>query len=308
MLNLISKSLVTSLLILISVCFSFLVQGIFTQEVFAQESNEPAADTAANTDGQNTLQLPKWELALGAGAVSLPYYPGSASSRTFVFPAVVPLYRGKYLKLDDDGLRGELYDSDRFDLDFSVDFNFAVDSDDVEERLGMPDLDHIVQVGPSLEWMLKKYDNNEWLFKLGLRAAIAVDGVDFNTTGFTANPQLTWYRKFDAWKRSWRLGITGGLLFGTEKYHDFYYQVDSEFSTAARRQFDAGVGFSGFRGIASMVSRSPKSWIALFARYENYSGASYEDSDLLGSSDGLTVGFVYSRFLFRSKTLVNAER
>ena len=307
MLKLISKTLVR-LLLSISVCFSFLVQGFFAQEVFAEESAETESNSATTAGGQNIQQLPKWELALGAGAVSFPYYPGSASSRTFVFPAVVPLYRGKYLKLDDDGLRGELYDSDRFDLDFSVDFNLAVDSEDVEERLGMPDLDHIVQVGPSLEWMLKKYDNDEWLFKLGLRAAVAVDGFDFNATGYTANPQLTWYRNFDAWNRSWRLGVTGGLLFGSENYHDFYYQVDQEFSTAGRRQFDASGGFSGFRSIATMVSRNPKSWMALFARYENYSGASYEDSDLLGASDGLTIGFVYSRFLSRSKTLVNAER
>jgi outer membrane protein len=293
MLKLASKTSGTFLLLLIGSCFS----------VYAQESNQAKVNA-----GDTAQQLPKWELALGAGAVSLPFYPGSASSRAFVFPAVIPLYRGKYLKLDDDGLRGELYDSDRFDLDFSVDFNIAVDSDDVEERLGMPDLNNIVQVGPSLEWVLKKYDNDEWLFKLGLRAAFAVDGVDINDTGFTTNPQITWYRGFDAWQRDWRFGVTGGLLFGSEKYHDFYYQVDPEFITAERRQFDAGGGFSGFRGIATLVSRNPTSWIAFFARYENYSGASYEDSDLLSASDGFTVGFVYSRFLFRSKTLVNAER
>ena len=276
--------------------------------VHAQDTAQGGLTTDNADLPEGTQQLPKWELALGIGATRLPHYPGSASARNFVFPAVIPLYRGEYLKFDDDGLRGEIYKSDRFDLDFSVDFNLAVDSSDVEERLGMPDLDNIIQIGPSLEWILKNDDNDQWLLKLGLRAAVAVDGADLNSTGFTANPQLTWYRKFEALQRDWRLGVTGGLLFGTEKYHDFYYQVSPEFVTAQRTQYDASGGYGGFRGITTLVSRSKKSWIALFARYENYSGAINEDSDLLPSSDGLTFGFVYSRFLFRSKTLVTAER
>ncbi|MBT5031269.1 MAG: MipA/OmpV family protein [Proteobacteria bacterium] len=274
----------------------------------AQDASQGESTTDKSALPGGTQQLPKWELALGIGATRLPHYPGSASSRNFLFPAVIPLYRGEYLKFDDDGLRGEIYKSDRFYLDFSVDFNLAVDSSDVEERLGMPDLDNIIQLGPSLEWMLKNDDNDQWLLKLGLRAAIAVDGVDLNSTGFTANPQLTWYRKFEAGQRDWRLGVTGGLLFGTENYHDFYYQVSPEFVTAQRAQYDASGGYGGFRGITTLVSRNEKSWIALFARYENYSGAINKGSDLLPSSDGLTFGFVYSRFLFRSKTLVNAER
>jgi len=118
--------------------------------------------------------LPLWELGLGIGALHQPYYIGTKQNRSFAFPVPVPVYRGSILKSDDQGVRAELLKSDRLRLDLSLDFNLAIDSDDVDLRAGMPDIDSRLQIGPSLEIKLAESDREQWLLNLPVRASIGV--------------------------------------------------------------------------------------------------------------------------------------
>jgi len=144
------------------------------------------------------------------------------------------------------------------------------------------------------------------LLNLPVRSVFAVDS-SADQLGWTASPHLTFYKGVDVFGRSWRLGLSAGLEFGTEKFHDFYYQVAPEFATDTRPAFDAGGGFGGTRFIGTFVSRSEKSWMSFFVRYDRLDGADFEDSPLVERNDGLTFGFIYSRFIFRSKQTVEAK-
>lgn len=249
-------------------------------------------------------ELPLWELGLGIGALHQPYYVGTKQDRSFAFPVPVPIYRGKVLKSDDQGMRAELLNNDRYKLDLSLDFNLAVDSDDVDLREGMPDVDSRLQIGPSLEVSLAEGEHDRWLLNLPLRASIGVgsDGVD--ESGFTFAPNLSYFRDFEWGKNQWSAGMAIGPQFGTRDYQNLYYGVDPEFATDTRPAFQADSGYSGSRLLLSLRSNNKDRLWVWFLRYENISGASFEDSPLVETTDGLSVGLIFSKYIFKSKKTV----
>ncbi|MDH3638603.1 MAG: MipA/OmpV family protein [Gammaproteobacteria bacterium] len=254
-------------------------------------------------------QLPLWEVALGGGVLRIPEYRGSGTSDTLLFPFVLPLYRGERIRIDDRGIRGIFYDTERVELDFSVDANPKVDSEDDSARAGMPDLDATVQLGPLLELRLwtDRPSRRVLFLNLPVRAVFSVSTSNVEHVGFTGSPHLTFYQGLVFLGRAWRLGLSAGLQFGDEDLHEFYYQVEPEFARPGRDEFDAQGGFGGTRFIATLVSRTDKTWISLFARYDRLDSAVFEDSPLVERRDGLTVGFIYSWFVARSKRSVSVD-
>jgi len=289
---------------------SFLMVTMLLPKVsVAQEPTDSKKQTALQTEPTKAAlakqELPLWELGLGVGGLHQPYYVGTEDTRTFVFPVPIPVYRGGIIKSDDEGIRAELIKDNRYKLDLSLDFNLAVDSDDVDLREGMDDIDSMLQIGPSLEITLSESDQSQWLINLPLRANFGVseDGVD--TSGYTFSPNLTYFRNFDWRGEAWRAGIALGPQFGSSEYQNVYYGVDEEFATSTRPEYSADSGYSGSRLLMTLRSKNKDRLWVLFARYENISGASFEDSPLVETNNGFSLGMIYSRFLFKSKQTVN---
>jgi outer membrane scaffolding protein for murein synthesis (MipA/OmpV family) len=253
-------------------------------------------------------ELPLWELAVGGGALQVPEYRGSDDNRQIAFPFIYPVYRGNFLRIDDRGVRGVFYGSERIELDISADANTSVDSDGASARAGMPDLDPTLQLGPILQVRLWPDRPTRQVLSLNLpvRSVFAI-GDSVEQVGWTASPHLTFYQRVDLFDRRWRLGLTAGLEFGDDEFHDYYYRVNPEFATDTRPAYDADGGFGGTRFIASFVSRGKKSWMSFFARYDRLGGATFDDSPLVERNDGLTFGFIYARFIARSKRLVEVK-
>jgi len=233
-----------------------------------------------------------------------PYYIGTKDTRTFAFPAPVPIYRGKFFKSDDAGMRAELFNNERYKLEMSLDFNLAIDSDDVALRTGMPDVDSRLQIGPSLEVNLQEGDNHQWLLNLPVRAnfGFGSDGVD--ESGFTFAPNVTYLKDFDWRGEAWLAGIALGPQFGTRDYQNVYYGVDQAFATDSRPAYEASSGYSGSRLLMTLRAKNRDRLWVWFLRYEDISGASFEDSPLVETSDGLSAGVIFSKFLFKSKNKV----
>lgn len=249
-------------------------------------------------------EQPLWELGLGLGGLSQPYYPGSDETRSYLFPVPVPIYRGDVLKSDDDGVRAELVLNERYKFDISLDFNLAIDSDDVELRQGMDDIDTLLQIGPSLEVKLKEDEESLWLLKFPIRANIGFgDGVD--SFGYTFAPNITYFRNFAFRGEAWRFGAAFGPSFGSGDYNNVYYGVDPEFATLTRAAYQADGGYSGARTLLTLKSQNAKRLMVWFLRYDNISGAEFEDSPLVENSGGLSAGFVYSHFFWKSETLIS---
>lgn len=246
---------------------------------------------------------PLWEIGVGLGAFYQPFYIGTKQTRNIIFPVIKPTYRGKVFKFDDEGARAQLFKNDRIKLDFSADLNLSVDSDDVDLREGLDDVENVLQLGPSFEYLLKGNSDRRLSLTLPIRGVFEV-GSDFETSGFNISPSLFYEHDFNMFNNRWKLDATLGAQFGSAAFHDIYYGVDSQFATANRDAYEAESGYSGTRLELILDTENRKRSILWFLRYDNINGATFDDSPLVETNNSLTLGFLYSYKFFKSNTLV----
>ncbi|NND55024.1 MAG: hypothetical protein HKN56_08660, partial [Gammaproteobacteria bacterium] len=148
-------------------------------------SPEPL-DTEANP--------PLWEINFGGFARAGAAYPAAGESQIDVVPLPFPIYRGKILRVGEENekpIRTRIFRRDRIKLDLDFGLNFPVDSEDVDERTGMPDLDLLLEAGPELELQFARPYFGGDLFLAGqLRGAFSFDGLDPEWRGLVLSAEL----------------------------------------------------------------------------------------------------------------------
>ena len=249
--------------------------ALFTSGVFAGES----------TGGS------QWELGVGVTAMNIPFYPGSSQSKTYVFPIPHFLYRSEKLKIDTGVIDATLLKTPKTRFNISADFAVPVNSEDSDARAGMPDLDLVLQVGPSLEITLAggRFKPSHLRLDLPVRAAVATDFGSAESVGWIFEPRLS-YETRRPYKTGFAHLISAGLRFSTEELHQYYYNVDPEFVTPGRPQYDAPAGYSGL--FVDYLANWRTTDLIFFAllRYQNLEGAAFEDSPLVEQKDYVLVG------------------
>jgi outer membrane protein len=250
-------------------------------------------------------ELPLWELGLGVGGLHQSYYTGTEQTRSYAFPIVLPVYRGDFLKSDDKGIRAQLFENDRLKLDLSLDFSFAVDSDDIDLRRGMDDIGSLIEIGPALEVKLFESKSNKWLLKFPMRSVKEIDDDQFGSAGYNFSPAISLEKKYLG--GSWVLGASWAFQFGDQKYNSIYYSVASEFATVNRSVYEASSGYAGSRFQLALTSKSSKNLLVFFLRYDSIHGAVFDDSPLVETDTNTTLGFIYSRYLLKSKQAVTSD-
>lgn len=113
---------------------------------------------------------PLWEIGAGIAGISLPDYRGSDVTQTYVLPIPYFIYRGEILKADQNGLRGMLFDSDKLEINVSLNGTVPVDSEDNPARRGMADLKPTIELGPTVNVHLWQTSNQK--MKLDFRAPV----------------------------------------------------------------------------------------------------------------------------------------
>ena len=264
------------------------VRGIACLSLLLMSITMPA--TGSEKDRDESKNKAQWELGVGLAVMDIPFYPGSSQSKTYVFPIPHFLYRSERLQID-NGLDATLFKTPRVRFNLSADFAVPVNSQDSDARVGMPDLDTVIQFGPSLEITLAggRFKPDHLRLDLPLRAAIATDLSSVENVGWIFEPRLT-YETRRPYKTGFTYLVSAGLRFSTEDLHQFYYNVDAQFVTPERSQFDAQAGYSGLfvDYIANWRSESFIYWALL--RYQNLQGAAFEDSPLVEQNDYLLIG------------------
>ena len=232
----------------------------------------------------------QWELGVGVAALEIPFYPGSSQSKTYVIPIPHFLYRSEKLEID-NGIEATFFRTPRTRFNLSADFAVPVNSRDSDAREGMPDLDLVIQIGPSLEITLAgdRFKPSHFRLELPVRAAIATDLGSAEVAGWTFEPRLTYETR-----RPYRTGFTylisGGLRFSTEELHQYYYNVEPAFETPTRSQFDAEGGYSGLFVDYIANWRTDDLIFFAFLRYQNIAQSAFEDSPLVEQNDYLMFG------------------
>ena len=252
---------------------------------------------------------PEWEFGMGATAFMLPDYRGSDESRSYVFPFPYVIYRGDVLRVDRQGARGVLFESDRVELDLSLGATPPVDSEDNRARRGMPRLDPTIEIGPRLNLTLARDRVREWALNLRLpvRAVIATDLSYAQNAGYVAYPHLTLDTRPVFLGGKWRLGLQAGPLYATRRYHRYFYAVDDEFATPERPAYAASGGYSGTLALASITRRFRRFWIGGFARYDTLKGAAFESSPLMRRDYSVMAGLAFAWVFAESQRKVEVE-
>jgi outer membrane protein len=257
----------------------------------------------------NAEEKPLWEAGFGFFALTSPDYRGSDESREYLLPLPYVVYHGDFLKIDRSGIYGRLFKSDRVNFDLSADAGVPVDSQKNSARQGMPSLDMVFEVGPALEICLwRSCDGDRKLqFRLPVRAVFSTDFSSIDSRGGSAHPNLNFDIKNIGPGSGWNFGAAAGLLYATELYHDYYYEVAPPYATSTRPAYDARGGYSGSRVTMTLSKRFQRIWIGSFARYDNLNGATFEDSPLVRTDHAFMAGISVVWVLAESEQLVDVK-
>lgn len=255
-------------------------------------------------------EAPLWEAGAGIGYVDFPDYRGSDERHRYVLPVPYLVYRGDFLKVDREKVRGLFFKNDYAELDVSLSASVPVKSSDNEARRGMPDLDPTFEIGPSLNFFLLRSDARKMYLDLRLpvRPVIATDFSHTRYVGYVFQPQLNLDVRDLGGHTGWNLGLAAGPIFGDKRYHDYFYGVSSAYATPTRPAYTARGGYAGSQFIAALSKRYPKYWVGGFVKWDTVQGAVFEDSPLVRKKQNITGGFAISWIFAESKETVREDR
>jgi outer membrane scaffolding protein for murein synthesis (MipA/OmpV family) len=105
-----------------------------------------------------------------------------------------------------------------------------------------------------------------------------------------------------------RLRVSAGVLFGTDAYGDYFYDVAPEYARPGRPAYNAQAGYVGARlTVSYRLPITERLSVVAGGRVENFSGSANADSPLYRSTWNATVvaGFAFS--LWRSEARVDVS-
>lgn len=254
-------------------------------------------------------QLPVFEVGVAGGGGSLPAYPASSQNqlRGLLVPYVI--YRGSVVSADDGGLRARTSLADGIELSVSASGGINASSDDVTARQGMPDLQWLGEIGPNLRFILWRGENEaspaRIVIDAPVRAVFSTDWSSVSFRGFTFAPDIA-YERMHVFSPYARLRVSAGVLFGTDAFTDYFYDVAPEYARAGRPAYNAQPGYVGARlSVAYRLPITERLSILAGARVENFSGAANAGSPLFRTEWNASVvaGFAFS--LWRSEARVD---
>ncbi len=249
---------------------------------------------------------PLWELGLGAAVLDGPDFRGAQQRSTFVVPFPYVIYRGNFLKAEGDSVRGLLHKSDRYEINISVGGATPVRGHTSDAREDMPNLDPALEIGPSINYSLRGDDHSAWelQIRLPLRAVISADFPAIDYRGIVFNPNINLDVRNTVFGGSWRMGLSAGPLFADSRNNAYYYDVAPEYATTQRDAYRADAGYAGTRVSFALSNRIRDIWFGGFLRYDNLTGATFDNSPLVGRDNGFSVGAAFAVIFKKSSRTV----
>lgn len=241
-----------------------------------------------------------WEMRVAAFARYGSSYPASEDTQFNFIPLPFPVYRGRFLRLGGDAeqpIQGRLFRRDRIRLGIDFDLRFGADSDEIDARTGMPDLDFMLEAGPELELQFTDghLAGGDLFLALQLRAAFSFDGLDPTYRGLVFNPELRYVKKL--WQPRQQLRVRLKPTFANSEYMNYFYGVEPQFANPLRPAFDAKAGYLGTDlsvAIRQPITKNFEIWTGL--RFGFHQGAKNDNSPLYTQD---VTPSVYAAFLYK---------
>ncbi len=248
-------------------------------------------------------EKPLWEAGFGLTTIQLPNYKGSSETGAILLPFPYIVYRGENFRMDKEGIRGKLFNTDRITLEVSINASPPVDSSDSILREGMPDLDPTFEFGPRLKVLIHELSGTgKVTLEFPFRGVFSTDFTRLDHEGWIFHPNLN--IDLPHLYRDWNLGLKLGPMFADKQYHDYFYGVDSSYTTPQRTQFETKNGYSGTTFIAGISKRYSRHWIGAFVRYDNLAGADFTTSPLVDDNDSVMAGVGFAWVFAKSSKMI----
>lgn len=144
----------------------------------------------------------------------------------------------------------------------------------------------------------------EYKIKLDLTIPVrAVFSTDFSSVrheGWVFSPRINFVKGDLIPGTGLNLGISAGPMFADSGYHDYYYTVESQYSTAVRPSYSAGGGYSGSTLTVGLGKEYKQFIFHAFVSADFLQGASFEDSPLVKRETTFMSGVNVSWVFFKS--------
>jgi outer membrane scaffolding protein for murein synthesis (MipA/OmpV family) len=253
-------------------------------------------------------QRPLWEIGAGATLLALPDYRGSDQRDNYLLPLPYFTYRGKILKADRNGVRGLLFESERVQLNLSLNATLPVSNEDNPARSGMPSLKPSVEFGPILNMNLWRSADHKTRLNLRapLRSAFTLEASP-RQIGWLFSPGLNLEVRDPAGYGGWNFGLLASALVHSRRNNAYFYSVAPGEATAARPAYDAPGGYAGAQFTLTLSKRFPRYWVGGFLRYDTVAGAVFADSPLVKQHDTVWAGVAIAWIFAESATRVAAD-
>jgi outer membrane protein len=227
------------------------------------------------------FKVPQLEIGFGVNVMNINNYRGSDQTTRYIWPIPFFIFRTKTFEAQNTFMSGTLYTSGKLSVALSLMATLRVNSHETIARNGMPNLDPTIEIGPIANYELWRSDNAFITLSIPLRTVTAAHFFAAKHVGFFSvpflglafNPQPATLGTFQSFSIA--------TMFGSKKYHEYFYSVAPEYATPNRPAYEPSAGYSG----AHVTWFGSKKWREIyfygFYRYDRLEGAVFEDSPLV---------------------------
>ena len=267
----------------------------------AAQAGSAVPGPAVDSPGDAAAPEPLWEAGVFGFAVSQPAYPGAAERTQRAFGLPFLIYRGQYLRVDENTVGVRAVKTPTTELDIGFAGSFGARSTDVAIRSGMPSLGTLFEFGPRLKVNLPApLPGSRLRVDLPLRAVLDVSHA-FQGRGLSFEPELDFSLRTAGGSR---LGAKVGMILGDRKLNDYLYGVAPQYANASRPAYAGQAGLIATRVGLSTATSLGKDWeVFTFARYDSVRGAANGASPLVRKSGGASVGIGLAWTFWRSERM-----
>jgi MipA family protein len=271
-----------------------------TQSASAQTAPVPIASAPTSE------VKPLFEVGAIAAGGTFPDYPASGQNHFAAVPLPYLIYRGDYLQLAANSIRGILFTSERVSLSISAAGGLPTHDDAARE--GMPALDYTGQIGPRLDILLgHDVTNGKIELQVPLRAVASTDFKSAAYRGLVLSPELA-YTHLNFLGSSGTLRVWIGPEFATARLMDYYYTVEPQYVVPGRSQYSAHGGYLGSH--VEITYRYPITERSSFLAYTGptlYTGATNAGSPLFKKQYGLSAAVAFSYSFYESDATTDVQ-
>jgi len=235
------------------------------------------------------------DLGLGMATFSYPDYLGSDKDNTLLFPYPYIRYESDTLKIDNKGLRQELFSINDFTLQGSLSGSLPSKSSHIRE--GMSTLDLSGELGPAIFYSVYNQNNTIIDLEFPLRAVLSTDFKNIDYQGYIYEAKFRASYKTD---NGYLFQMGTGGVWGDKRYHNYLYGVTEELVTKNRPFYQAKAGYTGYKTSFGVSKTFNKLMVGGFIRHYSLKKSVIEQSPLKMKNSAL-YGSIYLSYVFNKE-------